>query len=60
MKKYSVESRSSCEEIFDNYYGDYIYAIDAVTAVEIYEYYTGVEWTDVKVTDVETGESDIY
>lgn len=60
MKKYLVESITSCEEIFDNYYGDYIYAIDAVTAVEIYEDYTGVEWTDVKVTDVETGESDIY
>lgn len=58
--KYLVESRNSYEEIFDNYYGDYIYAIDAITAVEIYEYYTGVEWSDIKITDVETGESCIY
>lgn len=60
MKKYLVESRSDYKEIFDNYYGDYIYAIDAVTAAEIYEDYTEVEWFDIKVTDTETGESDIY
>lgn len=60
MKKYLVESRSDYKENFDNYYGDYIYAIDAVTAAEIYEDYTEVEWFDIKVTDTETGESVIY
>lgn len=60
MNKYLVESRNDYKEIFDNYYGDYIFAIDAVTACEIYEDYTGVEWLDIKVTDMETGESDIY
>ena len=60
MKKYLVESRTDCNEIFDNYYGDYIFASDAVTAVEIYESCTEIEWYDVKVTDVETSVSDIY
>lgn len=60
MHKYLVESRNSYEEIFDNYYGDYIYAIDVVTAAEIYMDYTGVEWFDIRVTDMETGVSEIY
>ena len=60
MKKYLVESRNNYKEVFDNYYGDYIYAIDMVTAAEIYIDYTGIEWFDIKVTDMETSESDIY
>ena len=60
MNKYLVESRNDYKEVFDNYYGDYIYAIDMVTAAEIYVDYTGVEWVDIKVTDMETGVSDIY
>lgn len=60
MKKYLVESRNGYKECFGNYYGYYIYAIDMVTAAEIYVDYTGIEWFDIKVTDVETGEFDIY
>ena len=60
MKKYLVESRSSYKEVFVNYYRDYILAIEAVTAAEIYVYYTGIEWFEIKVTDMESGESDIY
>ena len=60
MKKYLVESRNHYKEVFDNYYGDYIFAIDAVTAAEIYVDYTDIEWFDIKVTDMETGESYIY
>lgn len=59
-KKYLVESRRDCNEYFDNYFGDYIFAGDEVTAVELYEYYTETDWYDVKVTDMETGMSNIY
>ena len=60
MKKYLVESRNDYKEIYDNYYGDYIFAPDPATAVEIYEDYMETEWYGIRVTDMETGVTDIY
>lgn len=37
MKKYMVESRKDCTEIFDNYLGDYIEAESSEEAMELYK-----------------------
>ena len=37
MKKWNVESRRDCTEIFDNYVGDYIEADTEEEAVELYK-----------------------
>ena len=37
MKKYMVESRKDCTEIFDNYLGDYIEAENSKEAMELYK-----------------------
>lgn len=37
MKKYIVESRRDCTEIFDNYLGDYIAAESEEEAIDFYK-----------------------
>ena len=37
MKKFNVESRRNCEEIFDNYVCDYIMAETEEEAIEMYK-----------------------